>query len=70
MAVALSANAGWPVSLKPEANRGGDEELIRGAAEFGRNPVFAVEGTGCYGAFGWRRIDPDQLRLMPAPRRS
>ncbi len=50
MAVVLSANGGWLGSLKLEAKRSGYEELIRWAAAFGSNPVFAVEGTGCYGA--------------------
>ena len=49
MAVALSANGGWLGSLKLDAKRSGYQELIRWSAEFGRSPVFAVEGTGCYG---------------------
>lgn len=50
MAVALGANGGWLGSLKLDAKRSGYQELIRWAAAFGSNPVFAVEGTGCYGA--------------------
>jgi transposase len=43
MAVALGANGGWLGSLKLDAKRSGDQELIRWAAAFGSNPVFAVE---------------------------
>jgi hypothetical protein len=50
MAAALSANGGWLESLKLDAKRSGYQELIRWAAEFGSSPVFAVEGTGSYGA--------------------
>ena len=38
-----SANSGWLGSLKLDAKRSGYQELIRWAAEFGSNPVFAVE---------------------------
>jgi transposase len=50
MAVALGANGGWLGSLKLDAQRSGYQELIRWVAEYGSNQVFAVEGTGCYGA--------------------
>ncbi|MEA5422259.1 hypothetical protein [Synechococcus sp. CCY9202] len=42
MAVALGANGGWLGSLKLDAKRSGYQELIRWAAAFGSNPVFAV----------------------------
>jgi signal transduction histidine kinase len=50
MAVALGANGSWLASLKLDAKRSGYQELIRWAAAFRSSPVFAVEGTGCYGA--------------------
>jgi transposase len=46
MMVALGANGGRLGSLKLDANSSGYQELIRWAAAFGCNPVFAVEGTG------------------------
>jgi transposase len=59
MAVALGANGGWLGSLKLDAKRSGYQELIRWAAAFGSRPVFAVEGTGCYGA------GPCRLQVSP-----
>jgi transposase len=50
MAVALSAIGGWLGSLELDAQRSGYLELMRWAAGFGTNPVFAVEGIGCYRA--------------------
>ena len=49
-AVALSANGGWLDSLLFDARRSGYRDLIRWTAGFGTSPVFAVEGTGSYGA--------------------
>jgi hypothetical protein len=50
MAVALSANGDCLGRLELDAKRSGYLELMRWAAGFRTNRVFAVEGTGCYGA--------------------
>jgi transposase len=64
MAVVLSANGGWLGSLKIDANRGGYQGLIRWAAGFGNIPVFAVEGTGCYGAGLCRALQAAELPVV------
>ena len=64
MAVALSANGGWLGSLKLDAKRSGYQELIRWAAQFGSSPVFAVEGTGCYGAGLCRTLQTVGLEVI------
>ena len=68
MAVALSANGGWLGSLKLDAKRSGYEELIRWSAEYGRSPVFAVEGTGCYGAGLCRALQLAGLEVVEVNR--
>ncbi|MEB3350311.1 MAG: transposase, partial [Cyanobacteriota bacterium] len=68
MAVALGANGGWLGSLKLEAKRSGYQELIHWAAEFGSNPVFAVEGTGCYGAGLCRALQTAGLEVVEVNR--
>lgn len=68
MAVALSANGGWLGSLKLEAKRIGYQELMRWAAEFGSRPVFAVEGTGCYGAGLCRALQTAGLEVVEVNR--
>jgi len=68
MAVALCANGGCLGSLKLEAKRSGYEGLIRWAAEFGSNPVFAVEGTGCYGAGLCRALQTAGLEVVEVNR--
>ena len=68
MAVALSANGGWLGSLKLEAKRIGYQELMRWAAEFGSRPVFAVEGTGCYGAGLCRALQTAELEVVEVNR--
>jgi transposase len=68
MAVALSANGGWLGSLKLDAKRSGYQELMRWAAEFGSRPVFAVEGTGCYGAGLCRALQTAELEVVEVNR--
>jgi len=68
MAVALSANGGWLGSLKLDAKRSGYQELIRWAAQFGTSPVFAVEGTGCYGAGLCRTLQTAGLEVVEVNR--
>ncbi|MFM7286518.1 MAG: transposase [Cyanobium sp.] len=68
MAVALSANGGLLSSLKLEAKRSGYQELMRWAAEFGSNPVFAVEGTGSYGAGLCRALQSAGLEVVEVNR--
>ena len=68
MAVALSANGGWLGSLKLDAKRSGYQELIRWAAGFGSHPVFAVEGTGCYGAGLCRALQTAGLEVVEVNR--
>jgi len=68
MAVALSANGGWLGSLKLDAQLSGYQELIRWAAEFGSSPVFAVEGTGCYGAGLCRALQTAELEVVEVNR--
>ena len=38
------------MAVAPGAKRSGYQELIRWTAAFSSSSVFAVEGTGCYGA--------------------
>ena len=68
MAVALGANGGWLGSLKLDAKRSGYQELIRWAAAFGSSPVFAVEGTGCYGAGLCRALQAADLPVVEVNR--
>ena len=68
MAVALGANGGLLGSLKLDAKRSGYQELIRWAAVFGSNPVFAVEGTGCYGAGLCRALKGADLPVVEVNR--
>jgi transposase len=68
MAVALSANGGWLGSLKLDAKRSGYQELMSWAAEFGSRPVFAVEGTGCYGAGLCRALQTAELEVVEVNR--
>jgi transposase len=68
MAVALSANGGLLGSLKLDAKRSGYQELMRWAAGFGSRPVFAVEGTGCYGAGLCRALQTAGLEVVEVNR--
>ncbi len=68
MAVALSGNGGWLGSLKLDAKRSGYQELMRWAAAFGSNPLFAVEGTGCYGAGLCRALQTAGLEVVEVNR--
>jgi transposase len=68
MTVALSANGGWLGSLKLDAKRSGYQELMRWAAEFGSRLVFAVEGTGCYGAGLCRALQTAELEVVEVNR--
>jgi transposase len=68
MAVALSANGGCLGSLELDAKRSGYLELMRWAAGFGSNPVFAVEGTGCYGAGLCRALQAAGLKVVEVNR--
>jgi transposase len=68
VAVALGANGGWLGNLMLDARRSGYQELIRWTAEFGSNPVFAVEGTGCYGAGLCRALQAAELKVVEVNR--
>jgi len=68
MAVALSANGGWLGNLKLDAQRSGYQELMRWVAGFGSSPVFAVEGTGCYGAGLCRALQAAGMEVVEVNR--
>jgi len=68
MAVALSGTGGLLGSLKIEASRSGYKELLRWAAGFGSSPMFAVEGTGCYGAGLCRTLQAAGLQVVEVNR--
>jgi len=50
VAVALAPNGGKLGHTRIPVTQNGYAELIRWALDFGAAPLFAVEGTGCYGA--------------------
>jgi transposase len=68
MAVALGANGSWLGSLKLDAKRSGYQQLIRWASGFGSSPMFAVEGTGCYGAGLCRALQAAGLAVVEVNR--
>lgn len=51
-----------------DAKRSGYQELMRWAAGFGSHPVFAVEGTGCYGAGLCRALQTAGLEVVEVNR--
>ncbi len=68
MAVALSGNGGWLGSLKLEAKRSGYQALMQWVTGFGSCPVFAVEGTGSYGAGLCRSLQSAGLEVVEVNR--
>jgi len=68
VAVALSSNGARLGSLKLEANRAGYKSLINWTAELGSQPVFAVEGTGSYGAGVCRALRAEKLSVIEVNR--
>jgi transposase len=68
VAVALSSHGMRLGSLKLEASRRGYRSLISWAAELGSQPVFAVEGTGSYGAGLCRALRSEGLSVIEVNR--
>lgn len=62
--MALSGNGGLLGSPKLHAQRSGFQEMMHLAAEFGSDPVIAVEGTGCYGAGLCRALQTARVEVV------